>query len=67
MSELLPDANTRRLFHAVSGEARAALVTSLAKQETKQISVLLVADPRRALEIAAEAETYSQWLTPKLA
>lgn len=65
MGKLLPDANARRLFHGVSGEARAALVTALAKQRAKQTSVLLVSDPRRAVEIAAEAETYSQWLAPK--
>ncbi|MFQ3224590.1 MAG: transcription-repair coupling factor (superfamily II helicase) [Lentimonas sp.] len=65
MNGLLPDTGTATLFHGVSAEARAALVTTLAKEWAKQTSVLLVTDPRRAQELATEAETYAQWLAPK--
>ncbi|CAA6679679.1 MULTISPECIES: transcription-repair coupling factor [unclassified Lentimonas] len=65
MAGLLPDTGTATLFHGISAEARAALVTTLAKEWAKQTSVLLVTDPRRAQELATEAETYAQWLTPK--
>jgi transcription-repair coupling factor (superfamily II helicase) len=67
MPDLLPDATTARLFHGVSEEAHAALVTVLAKERTQYTAVLLVTNPRRAQEIAAEIETYSQWIAPKTA
>ena len=67
MGALLPDTGTATLLHGVSPEARAALVTTLAKERPKQTSVLLVTDPRRAQELATEAETYAQWLAPKTA
>jgi hypothetical protein len=60
MADLLPVDGAATLFHGVSAEARAALVTTLAKERPKQTSVLLVTDPRRAQELATEAETYSQ-------
>lgn len=65
MPALLPLADTPRLLHGVSSEARAALVTALAKERANQTTVLLVADPNRARELATEAETYGQWLAPK--
>jgi transcription-repair coupling factor (superfamily II helicase) len=65
MGNLIPESGTHTLYHGVSAEARAALITTLAKERPKQTSVLLVTDPRRAQELATEAETYSQWLAPK--
>ena len=67
MASLLPDTGTMTLYHGVSAEARAALVTTLAKERAKQTSVLLVTDPRRAQELATEADTYAQWIAPKVA
>jgi transcription-repair coupling factor (superfamily II helicase) len=61
MSTLLPAANEARLFHGVSAEARAALLSALALESPLGTTVALVADPRRALELAAEVETYTQW------
>jgi transcription-repair coupling factor (superfamily II helicase) len=66
MSDLLTNSAAATLFHGVSAEARAALITTLAKQQAKRTSVLLVTDPRRAQELATEAETYAQWLAPKI-
>ena len=66
MVGLLPDSGTATLFHGVSAEARAALVTTLVKERPQQTSVLLVTEPRRAQELASEANTYSQWLLPKI-
>ena len=63
----LIESAARRLYLGVCVEARAALATTLAKLRPKQISVLLVADPRRAQELTTEVETYSQWLSPKKA
>ena len=66
MPELLTDCDDATLFHGVSAEARAALVTTLAKQRPGQSSVLLVTNPRRAQELATEGQTYSQWLAAKI-
>jgi len=66
MPDLLTNSCAATLFHGVSAEARAALVTTLAKQQAKRTCVLLVTDPRRAQELATEAETYAQWLAPKV-
>lgn len=63
----LIESAARRLYLGVCVEARAALATTLAKLRPKQISVLLVTDPRRAQELTTEVETYSQWLSPKKA
>ena len=63
----LIESAARRLYLGVCVEARAALATTLAKLRPKQISVVLVADPRRAQELTTEVETYSQWLSPKKA
>ena len=63
MPDLLTNSGAATLFHGVSAEARAALVTTLAKQQAKRTCVLLVTDPRRAQELATEAETYAQWLS----
>lgn len=65
MGAFLADAGAAILFHGVSVEARAALVTTLAKQQATDTSVLLVHSPRRAQELAAEVETYAEWLQPK--
>ena len=66
MIGLLPDTGTATLYHGVSAEARAALVTTLVKERPQQTSVLLATDPRRAQELATEADTYGQWLAPKV-
>lgn len=63
----LIESAARRLYLGVCVEARAALATTLAKLRPKQISVLLVADSRRAQELTTEVETYSQWFSPKKA
>lgn len=49
------------LYHGVCTEARAPVVQALTQQAAHRFSVALVADPRRALELAAEAETYAAW------
>ena len=48
MPDLLTNSGAATLFHGVSAEARAALVTTLAKQQAKRTCMLLVTDPRRA-------------------
>lgn len=62
MPVLLPSAGESRLYHGVSPEARAALAAGIATDHPGQCSVLLVADPSRAREIATEVETYAGWL-----
>ncbi|MDP4693536.1 MAG: hypothetical protein NWS00_03230, partial [Opitutales bacterium] len=59
MPKPLPTAHGPRLFHGVCSEARAALVASLAKASTT--TVALVADPRRAMELSVEVQTYAGW------
>ncbi|NBB79200.1 MAG: hypothetical protein GVY36_07090, partial [Verrucomicrobia bacterium] len=49
------------LYHGVCTEARAPMVQALAQKATGGFSVVLVANPRRALELAAEVETYATW------
>ncbi len=67
MAKLLPVANEARLFHGVSAEARAALLSALALESPAGTTVALVADPRRALELATEIETYVRWTGSKAA
>lgn len=54
-----PTADGPRLFHGVCSEARAALIASLAKAPST--TVALVADPRRAMELSVEVQTYAGW------
>lgn len=54
-------AQQHTLYHGVCREARAPVVHALAQQPPRGFSVALVADPRRALELAAEAATYTAW------
>ncbi|MGJ8640398.1 MAG: transcription-repair coupling factor [Opitutaceae bacterium] len=49
------------LFHGVSIEARAALLTGWLSEHKTSTAVALVADPRRAQELASEVETYLRW------
>lgn len=65
MGVFLADTGAASLFHGVSAEARAALVTALAKEHAPGTSILLAHSPRCAQELAAEAQTYAQWLLPK--
>ncbi|MGK0176825.1 MAG: transcription-repair coupling factor (superfamily II helicase), partial [Lentimonas sp.] len=65
MEALLPDKGTACLFHGVCNEARAALVTTLAKQNQSCTSLLIVNNLARAQELATEIETYAEWLLPK--
>ncbi len=55
---------TARLYHGVCAEARAALAVSLASATDRGPGILLTADPRRALEIHAEARGYAATLGP---
>ncbi|WP_269527073.1 transcription-repair coupling factor [Coraliomargarita parva] len=50
-----------RLLHGVCNEARAAVAVRAALSENCRTSLLLVADPRRAIELAAEAKVYAEW------
>jgi transcription-repair coupling factor (superfamily II helicase) len=47
------------LYHGVCTEARAFIMQALAKRTTHSFSVALVADPRQALDLAAEVETFA--------
>ncbi|TVP78267.1 MAG: transcription-repair coupling factor [Puniceicoccaceae bacterium] len=55
------DAPPHTLYHGVCTEARAPMVQTLAQQAPHNFSIVLVVDPRRALELAAEVETYAAW------
>ena len=54
------------LYHGVCTEARAPLLYSLAQGNDTEMTVALVADPRRAQELAVELETYSAWVKVKM-
>jgi len=56
----MPD-SAARLYSGVCSEARAALLYSLASAEDGSTTLALVADPRRAAELAAEVRTYADW------
>jgi transcription-repair coupling factor (superfamily II helicase) len=66
MATLLPANCSAQLFHGLSIEARAAFAAALGKQCPQRTSVLLTTDPRRAQELATEAETYASWFHPKI-
>ncbi|MEC8614028.1 MAG: hypothetical protein VXY17_01315, partial [Verrucomicrobiota bacterium] len=53
------------LYHGVCMEARAPLLYSLAQSNNTEMTVALVADPRRAHELAVELETYTSWAEVK--
>lgn len=50
-----------QLFHGVCSEARAPLLLGLIQSAKQSTTVALVADPRRAQELAAEIEVYDGW------
>ena len=53
------------LYHGVCKEARAPLLYCLAQSNDKEITVALVAYPRRAQELATELDTYTLWARAK--
>ena len=53
------------LYHGVCTEARAPLLYSLAQSNDTEITVALVAEPRRAQELATELDTYALWARAK--
>ena len=54
------------LYYGVCTEARAPLLYSLAQSNDTEMTVALVADPRRAQELAVEIETYTTWAGAKM-
>jgi transcription-repair coupling factor (superfamily II helicase) len=52
---------THELYHGVCSEARAPILHGLVRIGQRQTTVALVADPRRAQELAAEIEVYNAW------
>ena len=54
------------LYHGVCTEARAPLLYSLAQGNDTEMTVALVADPRRAQELAVELETYTALVKVKM-
>lgn len=50
-----------RIYSGVCSQARAALLDSLAGELPGATTIALVADPRRAAELAAEVRTYADW------
>lgn len=65
MENLLPDQGSTRLYYGICSEARAALVTTLAKQNRSQTTLLIVNQIACAQELIAEIETFATWLLPK--
>ncbi len=57
-----PELSKAQLLHGVCLEARAALYASLCRESSVELTVALVANPRRAESTAAEAETFASWL-----
>ena len=49
------------LYHGVCTEARAPLLYSLTQRAATDTTLALVADPRRAQELAAEVDSYVAW------
>ena len=60
-----PSPSKHTLYHGVCTEARAPLLYSLTQGNDAEITVALVADPRRAQELAAELGTYTVWARAK--
>ena len=54
---------TPTLYHGVCAQARAPLLHSLASASPASLTLALVADPRRAQELAAEVERFATWST----
>ncbi len=54
------------LYHGVCTEARALLLYLLAESNDTEIAVALIADPRRAQELAVEIETYTTLAVAKM-
>ncbi|MDQ8196219.1 transcription-repair coupling factor [Coraliomargarita sp. SDUM461004] len=53
------------LYHGVCSEARAPLLYSLSIESEAPITLALVADPRRAQELASEMDRYAKWASPR--
>ncbi|MBL6913383.1 MAG: hypothetical protein ISR40_06980, partial [Puniceicoccaceae bacterium] len=53
------------LYHGVCTEARAPLLYALAQGAESTTSVVLVSEPRRAQELAAEVDSYVAWADKK--
>jgi len=60
MSTTFPSTRGDYLYHGVSSEARAALIAGWMQHSRNATTIALVADPRRAQELATEIETYGQ-------
>ena len=65
METLLPDKGAACLLTGVCNEARAALITTLAKQNRSYTTLIVVNSLVRAQELTAEIETFTGWLLPK--
>lgn len=65
MKTLLPEQSAACLFHGVCIEARAALATTLAKQNQAQTTVMVTSQLARVRELTAEIETFAGWLLLK--
>lgn len=57
----MPAPPKKKLYHGVCTEARAPLLYSFVRSGQRTTTVALVADPRRAQELAAEMEVYGTW------
>ncbi|MEN8661258.1 MAG: transcription-repair coupling factor [Lentimonas sp.] len=67
MSTIFSSTQRNSLFHGVSTEARAALISGWMQHGKQAVAIALVADPRRAQELATEVETYGQlWKQSKV-
>jgi transcription-repair coupling factor (superfamily II helicase) len=53
--------STAKIYSGVCAQARAALLDSLARKNHGGTTIALIADPRRAAELAAEVRTYADW------
>ena len=53
--------HTARIYTGVCTQACAALMEALARECTGGTSIALIADPRRAAELATEVSTYADW------
>ena len=61
MTLVLPDAGQSCLIHGACEEAHAALLVAFTAQHNGT-SIALIANPRRAEELAAECESHTTWL-----
>ena len=57
-----PSLGKAHLLHGVCLEARAALYTGLCGHSSTELTVALIANPRRAQSTAAEIEIFAGWM-----